>query len=69
MVGLWTPREKARELIEALDFFEVVAAMRASRPGQNGKRERQARSKRCDGDVSVGIETQDPGNAAGGDTQ
>ncbi len=39
MVGLRTPREKAREFIEALEFFEIVPAMRTCRPGQNGERE------------------------------
>src|SRR5258708_23763221 len=33
MVVLRTPRDKAREFIEALDFFEVVAAVSAHWPG------------------------------------
>jgi len=36
VVGVRTPREKAREFVQVLEFFEVIAAMCAGRPGQNG---------------------------------
>lgn len=69
MIGVRTLRQTSREVIEARDLSEVIAAMGAGRPDQNRKAERQARRPRHLGEIGVGIETQNFRHATGRDAR
>src|SRR5258708_3037336 len=59
MVGIGASRQKRPEFERVFNLFEIIAAMRPDRPGQNGGYRRKRPPDSCDGEIRAGRLAQD----------